>query len=311
MSGEPRPLPAATPLAGFTVVFDLDGTLVDSAPDIVATLNLLLSEEGHPPVPLADARDMIGEGAWALLVKGFSAAGANLDESRRGELVARFIAHYRGRLAEESRPFPGAIAAADALLAMGARLAVCTNKRGDLAREVLGGLGLLDRFAAVVGGDAAPAAKPDPRPLRLAIERAGGDPARALMVGDSESDAGAARALGIPLVLVSFGYTPVPARALHPDVLIERFAELPDACLRLSGADQNPIARDTSPGTRSSAGEHLVHTEGVTGSIPVASTRVSGAVLTGIVVNMTDAVDLTDTLAGTLHLSTSTGIGVL
>lgn len=245
MSGDDESAAPVMPLAGFTVVFDLDGTLVDSAPDIVATLNLLLSEEGQPPVPLAEARDMIGEGAWALLVKGFSAAGASLDQDRRGELVARFIAHYRGRLAEESRPFPGAVAAADALLAMGARLAVCTNKRGDLAREVLGALGLLDRFAAVVGGDAAPAAKPDPRPLRLAIERAGGDPARALMVGDSASDAGAARALGIPLVLVSFGYTPVPARALGPDALIDHFADLPDACLRLFRAGQNPIARDT------------------------------------------------------------------
>lgn len=220
----------AKPLAGAIIVFDLDGTLVDTAPDIVATLNHLLASEGHPPVALAEARTMIGEGAWALLAKGFAAAGAPVPEKRRTELVERFIGHYRTRMARESRAFPGAAAALDALTADGARLAVCTNKRTDLSTQLLKDLGLLDRFAAVIGGDAAGVGKPDPAPLRLAIDRAGGLVENALMVGDSATDAGAARALGLPLVLVSFGYTATPARALSADLVIDAFAELPSAC---------------------------------------------------------------------------------
>ncbi|MEO8926911.1 MAG: HAD-IA family hydrolase, partial [Caulobacteraceae bacterium] len=121
----------------------------------------------------------------------------------------------------------------DALAAAGARLAVCTNKRTDLSAALLKALGLADRFDAIVGADAAPAAKPDPRHLIAAIERAGGRRDFALMVGDSASDAGAARAAGVPLVLVSFGYTEIPARELGPDILIDRFDQLPAACARL------------------------------------------------------------------------------
>jgi len=224
------------PLAGATIVFDLDGTLVDTAPDIVGTLNHLLAEEGLPALPLAKARDMIGEGAWALLVKGFAAAGATVVESRRDELVARFTAHYRTRMSRRSRPFAGVPAALDALRARGARLAVCTNKRTDLSKQLLAELDLLGRFNVVVGGDLAGIGKPDPASLRLAIERAGGRTDRSLMVGDSDNDAGAARALGVPLVLVSFGYTAIAPDRLGADRLIDDFAELPAACEALLGS---------------------------------------------------------------------------
>lgn len=220
-------------LAGAVIAFDLDGTLVDTAPDLVATLNALLSEEGLAGLDCSEARPMIGQGARAMLAKGFAAAGAPLDEARMAGLFKRFIAHYRTHIAEASRAFPGVEAAMDVLAAAGARLAVCTNKRTDLSVTLLRALGLADRFAAIVGADAAPAGKPDPRHLLTAIERAGGRADFAIMVGDSASDAGAARAAGVPLVLVSFGYTEIPALDLEPDALIDRFAQLPGACTRL------------------------------------------------------------------------------
>ena len=220
-------------LAGATVVFDLDGTLVDTAPDLVGTLNVLLAEEGLPALAMTEARPMIGQGARAMLAKGFAAGGAPLAEARMAALFARFIDHYLAHIAQASRPFPGVLAALDTLAGAGARLAVCTNKRTDLSVALLRALGLADRFAAIVGADAAPPGKPDPRHLIAAIERAGGRREQAVMVGDSASDAGAARAAGVPLVLVSFGYTESPARELRPDALVDHFDELPAACGRL------------------------------------------------------------------------------
>jgi phosphoglycolate phosphatase len=220
-------------LSGATIVFDLDGTLVDTAPDLIGVLNALLAEEAVAPLPLALARPLIGRGARVLLQRGFAAAGIPLDEGALPGLFSRFIAAYRGRIAEESRPFDGVAAALDELAAQGARLAVCTNKPTDLSVALLETLDLASRFAAIVGPDAAPAAKPDPRHLMAAITQARGDAARAVMVGDSDADAGAARAAGVPLVLVSFGYTETPAHALSPDVLIDHFDALPAACAGL------------------------------------------------------------------------------
>jgi phosphoglycolate phosphatase len=225
-----------SPLAGSTIVFDLDGTLVDTAPDLLGTLNALLSAEGLPLLPLESARTLIGQGAKALLARGFAAAGEPLDPPKLDRLFDEFIAHYLGRIAQESRPFEGVVPALDTLAAAGARLAVCTNKRTDLSLALLDALGLTGRFAAIVGADSAPAPKPDPRHLWTAIELAGGAPGRAVMVGDSASDARAARNGGVPLVLVSFGYTDIPAADLQPDVLIDAFADLPAACERLLGA---------------------------------------------------------------------------
>ncbi len=221
-------------LAGATIVFDLDGTLVESAPDLVSTLNVLLAREGLAPLPLARARDMIGQGAKALLAKGFAAEGQILREPRLSTLFEAFIAHYRDHIADASHAFPGVEAALTSLAEAGAKLAVCTNKRTDLSVALLSALGLADRFAAIVGPDSAGAAKPEPRHLLAAIEQAGGRPDRAIMVGDSVSDAGAARGAGVPLILVSFGYTPVPAADLGADVLIDHFDELVEACRRLA-----------------------------------------------------------------------------
>ena len=225
--------PAAPPLAGATIVFDLDGTLVDTAPDLVGALNVLLAREGLPTLPLAEVRVMIGQGARALITRGFAAAGAPLDEARLSALFGDFIVHYRAHIADESRPFPGIVDALDVLAGAGAGLAVCTNKPTDLSLALLDALGMTGRFAAVVGPDAAPAPKPDPRHLQTAIAAVGGSDDFALMVGDSASDIGAARAANVRSVVVSFGYTEIPAADLGADHLIDHFDELAPLAARL------------------------------------------------------------------------------
>jgi phosphoglycolate phosphatase len=223
-------------LSGAVIAFDLDGTLVDTAPDLIATLNWLLAEEGVAPLALDEARPFIGRGAKWMIERGFQAAGAPLAPARLQPLFERFIERYNDHIADESRPFPGAVAALETLKAQGAKLAVCTNKLTGLSVSLLDALDLSRLFDAVVGADAAPAAKPDPRHLEAAIAAAGGSKDRAILVGDAFTDAGAARAAGVPLILVSFGYTETPATELAPDILIDHFDELPDACARLLGA---------------------------------------------------------------------------
>ncbi len=223
-------------LDGAVIAFDLDGTLVDTAPDLIGTLNALLKAEGIAPLPLADARPFIGRGARWLIERGFSAAGAPLAAERVPALFDRFIAYYLAHIADESVPFPGVVAALERLKAAGAKLCVCTNKRTDLSVALLAAVGLDGHFDAVIGADAAPAIKPDPRHLMTAVDALGGTAARTVMVGDAATDAGAARAAGAHLVLVSFGYTETPAQELGPDILIHHFDELPEACARLLGA---------------------------------------------------------------------------
>ena len=225
----------ASPLAGAVIAFDLDGTLVDTAPDLIGTLNVLLREEGLAPLHLDDARPFIGRGARWMIERGFLAAGARLTAERHDGLFDRFLAHYQAHIADQSRPFPGCVAALEALGAEGARLAVCTNKLTGLSTRLLDALDMTRLFDAVIGADAAPAIKPDPRHLLTAIAAAGGTPDRAILVGDAATDAGAARAATVPLILVSFGYTETPAADLKPDILIDHFDELPGACLGLLG----------------------------------------------------------------------------
>ena len=222
-------------LTGATIAFDLDGTLVDTAPDLIGALNVVLADEGLPAVPASAARHLVGQGGRVLLARGFADAGREIDPARADALFQRFLDAYRGCIADESRPYPGAVEALDTLAAAGARLAVCTNKPGAYARLLLDALDLSTRFAAVVGADDAPARKPDPRHLLHAIAEAGGDRARALMVGDSLPDASAARGAGVPVVLVSFGYTETPAAELGADAVFAHFDELPDVAGRLLG----------------------------------------------------------------------------
>jgi phosphoglycolate phosphatase len=223
----------SSPLRGATIAFDLDGTLVDTAPDLIGALNVVLAECGLPALPLEAARIVAGRGARAMVARGFEAEGLTVPPEREPALFDRFIEIYVGRIARESRPFPGVVAALDALEDAGARLAVCTNKRSDLTRMLLDALDLTPRFAAIVGPDTAGFFKPDPRHLLKTIEAAGGRPDRALMVGDAVTDREAAAAAGMPVVLVSFGYSDPPAAALAPDALIDHFDELPATVRRL------------------------------------------------------------------------------
>lgn len=227
---------AARSLSGATIAFDLDGTLVDTAPDLIGALNHLLAGENLPELPLDQARPYIGHGARWLIERGFQAAGQTLHPTRLQHLFERFIPHYLGRIAEKSRPFPGCEAALDALAADGAKLVVCTNKPTNLSVALLDALSLSPRFAAILGPDAAGCAKPDPRHLQAAVDAGGGSMDRAILVGDSGTDAGAARNAGAGLILVSFGYTDIPVADLGADAVIDHYDALPDACLRLLGA---------------------------------------------------------------------------
>ena len=215
-------------LAGTTIAFDLDGTLVDTAPDLIGALNVVLDERRLPALPTVAARILVGRGARALIERGFKVAGEALNEAEVPGLVARFIEVYRSRIASESRPFEGVEAALDVLAERGAILSVCTNKPTALSILLLESLGMAQRFASIVGADAAPAPKPDPRHLLHAIETAGGNPARALMVGDSAADANAAKAAGVPVILVPFGYTDIPASELSADRMMDHFDQLPE-----------------------------------------------------------------------------------
>ena len=220
-------------LTGATIAFDLDGTLVDTAPDLVGTLNTVLAQEGLPTLPMEAVRMMVGRGARVMLERGFAAAGEPLDAPRSDALVERFIDIYLGRIARESTAFPGVAETLGRLRGAGARLSVCTNKPTNLSIALLDALDLSRWFEAIVGRDTAPAAKPDARHLFAAVEQAGGHRGRALLVGDSDTDINTARNAGLPIVAVTFGYTEVPCADLNPDALIDSFAELPAAAARL------------------------------------------------------------------------------
>lgn len=219
-----------------TLVFDLDGTLIDTAPDLVDTLNAVFAREGLPALAYDTARILIGGGARAMIARGIEAEGRTLTPARLDELFADFIAHYSAHIADRSRPFPGLVDALDVLAARGHRLAVCTNKLESLSRLLLKALGLADRFAAICGQDTFGIQKPDPEIFRLTVAAAGGDPRRAIMIGDSLTDIRTARAAGVPVIAVDFGYSEKPVSELAPDRIISHFTQLPAIIADISGA---------------------------------------------------------------------------
>ena len=219
-------------LRGATIAFDLDGTLVDTVGDLIGSMNTVLAEEKLSPFPVEAGRRLIGHGVSAAVQRAFAEKGVALEGEPLARMVDRFTEIYRGRIAQESRAFEGVPEALDRLATAGARLAICTNKRTALSMALLDALGLTSRFAFVAGGDLV-AQKPDPRLLRYAIQQAGGTPDRALFVGDSMIDQATARAAGVPVVGVTFGYVPTPLRAEDFDALIDRFTDLPPVAERL------------------------------------------------------------------------------
>jgi phosphoglycolate phosphatase len=212
-----------------TVVFDLDGTLVDTAPDLINALNFVLEREGLPPVPLLSARNMIGAGARKLIERGLELDGRAASVADITRLLGDFVAFYADHIADLSRPFEGLESALDDLEGRGYHFAVCTNKLEWLSKLLLDRLGLSARFSAICGADTFGISKPDPGTLQQTVARAGGHISSAIMVGDAGPDIGVARRAGIPVIGVAFGYTEVPIAELKPDRVIRHLNELPAA----------------------------------------------------------------------------------
>jgi phosphoglycolate phosphatase len=219
-----------TPLA---IVFDLDGTLVDTAPDLLGALNAVLTAEGHEPVVPADLRHLVGHGARAMFEHALRRNGAPVPPARMNALTEDFLAYYRANIARGSRPFPGVPETLDLLAARGAGLGICTNKAQDLTELLLNALKLTRHFPAIIGGGRTPYSKPDPRHLLEAVTALKGRRERAVLVGDSPVDVAAARAADIPVIAMSYGYTPVPVHELGADAVVDDFAQLPEIISRL------------------------------------------------------------------------------
>jgi phosphoglycolate phosphatase len=221
--------------AGVAIIFDLDGTLVDTAPDLVAALNSVLTAEGHVPIGTADLRHLVGHGVRAMFEHAFLRVAANVPPDRVAQLTERFLTHYRANIAQGSKPFPRVPETLDRLTLDGAGLGVCTNKAHDLTELLLNQLSLSRHFPAVIGGGRTPYNKPDPRHVFEVVKALNGHRGRAVFVGDSAIDVQAARAAEIPVIAMSYGYTPIPATELGADAVLDDFGELPETISRLFG----------------------------------------------------------------------------
>lgn len=216
------------------IVFDLDGTLLDTAPDLVETLNVVFAREGLAPLPYETARNLIGSGAKAMIARGVETRGRVLAPAKLERMFADFTAHYSDHVADRSQPFPGLTETLDALAARGHPFAVCTNKLERLSVRLLDRFRLADRFAAICGQDTFGIQKPDPEFLRRTIALAGGTTKHAIMIGDSNTDIRTARAAGVPVIAVDFGYSERPIAEFEPDQIISHFAELPASIAAIS-----------------------------------------------------------------------------
>lgn len=209
-----------------TVIFDLDGTLVDTAPDLTLALNHVLGEAGRECVQNAGVRHMVGHGARALIVKGLRDTGELLNDAEIDAMFEDFIEFYASHIAEASRPFPGAVAYLTRLGDAGIKLGLCTNKPQDLTEALLSALDLTRHFDVIAGGDRFAARKPDPLHVTGTLELLGARADETLFIGDSETDLAAARAAGVPIALVTFGYSRDPVESLLPDAVIESYEGL-------------------------------------------------------------------------------------
>ncbi|MDP2358607.1 MAG: HAD hydrolase-like protein [Beijerinckiaceae bacterium] len=229
------------------LVLDLDGTIAETAGDLIGTLNMILAEEGLSPISLESGRTMVGAGARALIERGFAAGGAPLNAEKLEALFHKFLAIYEDRIAQESHLYDGLQASLERFVDAGWRLAVCTNKIESASVKLLEALGVARMFAAICGQDThihegKPISKPDARALLMTIALAGGDPATTVMVGDSKTDILTAQNARIPVVAVDFGYTDVHVSAFNPDVVISHFDDLWDAVAKITNSRANPAA---------------------------------------------------------------------
>jgi phosphoglycolate phosphatase len=214
-------------MSDFLLLFDLDGTLVDTLPDLTNALNEALHERGYAPLQPGEVKPMIGDGMPALVARGFAARGGGAAEA--ATMQQRFVEIYEGSATNLSRPYPDVAETLAALRQRGYRTAVCTNKPQHATGAVLRGMGLAALFDGFAGGDRFAMRKPDPGHLLNLIAELSGDPARAAMIGDSENDALSARAARLPLVLMRYGYARIDPAKLGADRVLDRFDELPGA----------------------------------------------------------------------------------
>jgi phosphoglycolate phosphatase len=208
------------------VVFDLDGTMIDTAPDLIDSLNHTIAARDIAPVTFNDLTHLVGQGARVMIRRAFKLREAHLDEAEVEPLLARFLDHYKDNMPGHSRLYEGLLESFDRLDAAGMRLAVCTNKLEQLALPLLDKMALTRRFAAITGGDTFDVRKPDARHLLGTIERANGNPARSVLIGDSVNDIMAAQNARVASIAVTFGYSDVPVETLNPTRIISHFDEL-------------------------------------------------------------------------------------
>jgi phosphoglycolate phosphatase len=218
-------------MSRFLLVFDLDGTLVDSAPDLRAALNQMLRERGHPALSLPQVKRMVGDGAAAMVARALAASGA--DPAGTAGALPRFLEIYEANAVRLTRPYPKVPETLANLRGQGYRTAICTNKPQRATIAVVEGLGLGELFDGIAGGDRFPVKKPDPGHLLGLLGELGGWPGESALIGDSENDAAVARAAGVPLVLMRYGYARVDVKSLSAAALLDHFAELPEALARL------------------------------------------------------------------------------
>ena len=209
-----------------TIVFDLDGTLVDTAPDLMAATNAVLTAHDRRPVSLSEVREMVGQGARRLIERGFALTGGPIEPARLEPLYKDFIDHYMANIAVHSAPFDGVPALLERCRAEGFAMAICTNKLEVMSVRLIDELGLSHYFGAIVGPDTIGIAKPDPAPYHEAVKRAGGNSPSSVMIGDTATDIATAKAAGAPVIAVSFGYTDEHVSAFDPDHVVDHFDEV-------------------------------------------------------------------------------------
>jgi phosphoglycolate phosphatase len=205
------------------LIFDLDGTLVDTAPDLTAATNHALSLIDRRPITAAEAKNFVGHGSRALIILGCEATGGAVDEATIKRLNSAFLDYYADNIADNSIIFPGLIDVLHKARSAGLKLGVCTNKVERLSHKLLAELKIADFFGAVVGGDTLPIMKPDPAPYREVAKRLGIDASNTMMFGDSETDIRTAQNTGVPVVAVNFGYTPHPVETYNPTHVISHY----------------------------------------------------------------------------------------
>ena len=205
------------------LIFDLDGTLVDTAPDLMGATNYALSTIGRRPITMEQVRHMVGHGARSLIERGVAATGDNVDKTTVDKMHTALLDYYADHIADDSVIFDGLLKVLDKARSSGMKLGVCTNKVEGLSHKLLRELKMADYFGAVVGGDTLPIMKPDPAPYREVARRLGVDSSHTIMFGDSETDIRTAQNTGVPVIAVTFGYTPQPVETYNPTHVISHY----------------------------------------------------------------------------------------